>query len=319
MIGLNDNHFPKIILAYYTLASITLFSAYISFPYAFVPMFVSILLLIPIYLWYDDYQEKEKLSKEVNGRDKRTTLQWIFTLFILALSIRVPSALLFGEPYEKTALIFLIISTIAVIEKTNISSFGFKIKNIEKALLFGLAFFAVFGGVLILSSSLLVLAFTNQMLISSYSIAIFLSAMPFQTLCVGISEEGLFRGYMQTHLRKFYTVGTAIFIQAAFFGAWHFVWNIYPFNLIGMSQYIATTFLIGLLFGYFYSKSKNLIPLIFAHGLYNSFLEGVIENGAVSNVLQTLPVANQILITALPYAFSAMAMFLFIKYLVKEI
>jgi len=319
MIGLSGNYFSKTILAYYTLALATLFSAYVSLPYAFVPMFTSLLLLIPIYLWYDGYQEKEKLSEEVNGRDKRTVLQWVFTLFILALSVRVPSALLFGQPYEKTAVIFLIISTIAAIEKTNISAFGFRIENIEKSLLYGFAFFAVFGGVLVLSSSLLVLTFTNQMLISSYSIAIFLSAMPFQTLCVGISEEGLFRGYMQTHLRKFYTVGMAIFIQAAFFGVWHFVWNIYPFNLIGMSQYVATTFLIGLLFGYFYSKSKNLVPLIFAHGLYNSFLEGVIENGAVSNALQKLPVASQILIATLPYAISAMAMFLFIKYLVKEI
>jgi membrane protease YdiL (CAAX protease family) len=301
------------------LALIILFSAYVSKPDASIPMFISLLLLIPIYLWYEDYQKKEKLSKEINGRDKKTMLLWIFTLFILALSIRMPSALLFGQPYEKTALIFLIISTMVVIEKTNISAFGLKTENIEKSLLYGFAFFIVFGVVLIITSSLLVFAFTNQMLIASYSIAIFLFAMPFQTLCVGISEEGLFRGYMQTHLRKFYTVGMAIFIQAVFFGAWHFVWDLSPFDPIGMAQYVATTFLIGLLFGYFYSKSKNLVPLIFAHGLYNSFLEGIIENETASKTLQSIPVTNQILTLLLPYAISAIAMFLFVKYLVKEI
>jgi membrane protease YdiL (CAAX protease family) len=280
---------------------------------------MSLLLLVPIYVWYEDYQEKEKLSKEINGRDKRTTLRWIFMLFILALSVRVPSALLFGQPYEKTALIYLIILTIVIIEKTNISAFGFKTENIEKSLLYGFAFFIVFGGVLILSSSLLVFAFTNQMLIASYSIAIFLFAMPFQTLCVGLSEEGLFRGYMQTHLRKFYTTGMAIFIQATFFGVWHFVWDLSPFDPIGMAQYIATTFLIGLLFGYFYSKSKNLVPIIFAHGLYNSFIEGIIGNETASTALQTIPVVSQILTLLLPYAISAIAMFLFIKYLTKEI
>jgi membrane protease YdiL (CAAX protease family) len=315
----NGNHILKIILAYFALALIILFSAYVSQPDAFIPMSMSLLLLIPIYLWYEDYQEKEKLSKEINGRDKRTMLQWIFTLFILALSVRVPSALLFGMPYEKTALIYLIILTIVIIEKTNISAFGFKTENIEKSLLYGFAFFTVFGGVLILSSSLLVFAFTNQMLIASYSIAIFLFAMPFQTLCVGISEEGLFRGYMQTHLRKFYTVGMAILIQAAFFAVWHFVWDLYPFDPIGMAQYIATTFLVGLLFGYFYSKSKNLVPLIFAHGLYNSFIEGIIENEIASKALQTIPVASQVLTLFLPYVISAIAMFLFVKYLVKEI
>jgi membrane protease YdiL (CAAX protease family) len=280
---------------------------------------MSLLLLIPIYIWHKSYSEKEKLSKEVNERDKRTTLRWIFILFILALSIRVPSALLFGMPYEKTPLICLIILTIVIIEKTNISAFGFKTENIEKSLLYGFAFFTIFEGVLIISSSLLVFAFTNQMSIASYSIAIFFFAMPFQTLCVGISEEGLFRGYMQTHLRKFYTIGMTIFIQATFFGMWHFVWNLSPFNPIGMAQYIATTFLIGLLFGYFYSKSKNLVPLIFAHGLYNSFIEGIIENEAALNALQTIPVASQILTLLLPYAISAIAMFLFVKYFVKEI
>jgi membrane protease YdiL (CAAX protease family) len=222
-------------------------------------------------------------------------------------------------PYEKTALIYLIILTIVIIEKTNISAFGFKTENIEKSLLYGFAFFTVFGGVLILSSNLLIFAFTNQMLIASYSIAFFLFAMPFQTLCVGISEEGLFRGYMQTHLRKFYTSNRAILIQATFFGMWHFVWNLSPFDPIGMTQYIATTFLIGLLFGYFYSKGKNLVPLIFAHGLYNSFIEGIIENEAALNALQTIPVASQILTLLLPYAISAIAMFLFVKYFVKEI
>jgi membrane protease YdiL (CAAX protease family) len=280
---------------------------------------MSLLLLIPIYLWYEGYREKEKLSREVNERDKSTTLRWIFTLFILVLCIRVPSALLFGQPYEKTALIYLIILTIVIIEKTNISAFGFKTENIEKSLLYGFTFFIVFGVVLIISSSLLVFVFTNQMLIASFSIAVFLSALPFQTLCVGLSEEGLFRGYMETHLRKFYTVGIAIFIQAAFFGVWHFVWNLSPFNPIGMAQYIATTFLIGLLFGYFYSKSKNLVPLIFAHGLYNSFIQGTIENSTVSDVLQTIPIISQILTLLLPYAISAIAMFLFIKYVVKEI
>ena len=316
---MSGSHILKIILTYFALALIILFSAYFSQPQVFIPMFMSLLLLIPIYIWHEGYSEKEKLSKEVNGRDKRKMLLWVFILFILALSIRLPSALLFGMPYEKTALIYLIVLTIVIIEKTNISAFGFKTENIEKSLLYGFAFFTVFGGVLIISSSLLVFAFTNQMPIASYSIAIFFFAMPFQTLCVGISEEGLFRGYMQMHLRKFYTIGMTIFIQATFFGMWHFVWNLSPFDPIGMAQYIATTFLIGLLFGYFYSKSKNLVPLIFAHGLYNSFIEGIIENEAALNALQTIPVASQILTLLLPYAISAIGMFLFVKYFVKEI
>lgn len=316
---MDGSHFLKIILTYFALALIILFSAYFSQPQPFIPIFMSLLLLIPIYIWHEGYSEKEKLSKEANGRGKWRMFQWIFILFILALSIRVPSALLFGMPYEKTPLIFLTIMTIVLIEKTDISVFGFKTENIEKSLSYGFAFFIIFGGILFLSSDLLTFAFTNQMLIASYSIASFLFAMPFHTLCVGLSEEGLFRGYMQTHLEKFYTPNMAVLIQAAFFGIWHFVWDLSPFNLAGMILYMAVTFLIGLLFGYFYSKSKNLVPLIFAHGLYNSFAEGIIQNGTAVNALQTIPVASQILTSFLPYAISAIGMFCFVKCLVKEI
>ncbi len=317
--ALSENNFVKIILIYFVLALIILFSASFSQPQAPIPVFVSILLLIPIYIWHENYSRKEKLSKEVNRRDMETTLLWIAALFILALSVRVPSALLFDMPYEKTPLIYLVILTIVLIEKTDISAFGFKTKNIEKSLLQGLAFFTILEGTALLCANLLTFAFTNQMLIASYSIASFLFAMPFQTLCVGLSEEGLFRGYMQTHLRKFYTPNKAIFIQAAFFGLWHFVWNLSPFDPIGITQYVAITFLIGLIFGYFYVKCKNLVPLIFAHGFYNSFVGGIIQNETALNALQTIPFASQIFALLLPYTVSAVATFLFVKYSAKEI
>jgi len=316
---LSENDIAKILLTYFALALIMLLTAYFSQPTIFTPIFVSVLMLIPIYIWHKNYSEKEQLSKEVDGRNKETLLLWIMTLFILALIIRVPSALLFDMPYEKTPLIYLIILTIVLVEKTDISAFGFKTKNIEKSLLYNLAFCIVLEGVALFCSNLLSLAFTNQTLITSYSIESFLFAMPFQTLCVGLSEEGLFRGYMQTHLSQCYTPNKAIFIQALFFGIWHFVWNLSPFDAIGMSQYVAITFLIGLLFGYFYSKTKNLAPLIFAHGLYNSLLGGIIQNEAAINALQTISFTNQFLMFILPYTISIIATFFFIKYLGKEI
>ncbi len=116
-----------------------------------------------------------------------------------------------------------------------------------------------------------------------YDFTLFLLAMPFMTLCVGISEEGLFRGYMQTHFQKLYTPTKAIIIQAVFFGVWHFVWNLSPFDPFGMAMYVATTFFIGLIFGYFYSKSKNLVPLILTHGLWNSVLSGVPQKRRIRN------------------------------------
>jgi len=235
-----------------------------------VPIFLSIVLLVPIYIWQRNYAEKEKLSEEVDGRERSVIVFWIFILLILALIVRVPSVLLFGEPYEKTPLIYLIVLTMIVIEKTNVVAFGFKSQNIGKSLLSGLIFYLVFAGSMLSIQYSLVYAFTGHATVESFDILFFLLAMPFHTLCVGISEEGLFRGYMQTHLEKVSTVGKAVLIQAVLFGIWHFVWNLYPLNVWGMTEYVLSSLFWGLVVGYFYSKARSLVPVVLIHGLWNS-------------------------------------------------
>jgi membrane protease YdiL (CAAX protease family) len=306
----NEKTIIKIILAYFLFAAIIFLSALI-FSGKNIPISLSILLLIPIYLYYKKYSKKAELSKEISETDKGSVLFWIFALFTLALIIRVPSVLLFDFPYEKTPLILLIVFTIITIEKTDISAFGFKSKHILKSLFYGVIFYAVLYGLTLLTYCVIIYLFTNEILVQSYIIT-FLSWMPFMTVCVGISEEGLFRGYMQTHLQKFCSPNKAILIQAILFGFWHFVWNLSPFDPFGMAQYMLISFLIGLVFGYFYRKTKNLVPLILAHGLWNSSAEGIITSTIVISFLDQF-------LWILPYAISITVTFLFIKYLIKEI
>lgn len=317
------NGCSKVLLAYFAIAFTILLTGHF-FPAenenaTYIPVLLSVLLLIPLFVWHKSYRKKASLSKEADGRDKGTVLLWIFALFILALSIRIPSVLLFNLPYEKTPLIYLVILTMLIVEKTDVSAFGFKTKNIGKSLLFGLLFFVVLDGFAIVSSYVLVYAFTNQTPVQSYDVTPLFLTLPFMTLCVGISEEALFRGYMQTHLEKFYTVRKAILIQAILFGAWHFVWNLSPFDPFGMLGYVGSTFLIGLFFGYFYSKTRNLAPLVFAHGLFDSVPQGIIENESAFNAFQTIPLINQILTFLLPYVVAMISTFLFLKYLARKI
>jgi membrane protease YdiL (CAAX protease family) len=138
------------------------------------------------------------------------------------------------------------------------------------------------------------------------------------TFCVGIGEEGLFRGYMQTHLEKICTPRNAILIQALLFGLWHFVWNLSPFNPARMSLYIATTFLVGLLFGYFYHKARSLTPLVFAHGLWNSVPQGIVDNASALNALRAIHPLSETLIFYMPYLFTAVLTFFFLKYFVNK-
>jgi membrane protease YdiL (CAAX protease family) len=306
-----------VLLTYLAVAFIILLSGYVASEESTVPIFISLLSLIPLYLWKKNYHKAE-LLKEVDGRDKDEVLFWVLALFLLALLVRIPSVLLFNMPYEKAPLIYLLTLTIIVAEGTDVSAFGFKTQKMEKAISYGIAFYLILGGMASFILYLLIYLFTNQTPVLSYDISPFLLSMPFQTLLVGVSEEGLFRGYVQTHLQKFYA-WKAIFIQALLFGFWHFVWNLSPFNPLGMAQYIATTFFIGLLFGYFYSKAKNLVPLILTHGLWNSFPMGIVENREALDLLEQNPFLNQILMWLLPYAIAAIVAFFFIKYLVKEI
>ena len=314
---------PKVLLVYFAVAVIIFLSGYFfkaeDESVTFIPVLLSVLLVIPIYVLWKTSCKKTELSKEINGRDKNTVLSWIFALFILALSVRIPSVLLFGMPYEKTPLIYLTILTILFIEKVVISAFGFKTKNIWKSLIFGFLFFVILDGLASLGFYLLIYVFTSQIPVQSYNVLPFILTMPFMTLCVGISEEGLFRGYMQTHLERFYSSKQAILIQAILFGVWHFVWGLNPFDPVYMLSYVGITFLIGLLFGYFYSKTRNLAPLVFAHGLFDSVPAGIVENQSALDAFQTISPLYQGVTWFLPYIVSAILALLFIKYLVKEI
>jgi membrane protease YdiL (CAAX protease family) len=314
----------KTALTYFTVALIVFLSAY-GFPQEganasleVIPIRLSIILLVPLYVWYKRYTSRAKLSKEVNGRTKTTIVFWILIIFALAMAVRIPSVILFDMPYEKTPLIFLVILTIVLLEKTDASAFGFKLQNIGTSLLKGAALYLVFGGSMLLSEYLLIQGFTGQPIVISFDTLAFLSAIPFHTLCVGISEEGFFRGYMQTHLEKHYTFRKAILIQALAFGVWHFVWNISPFNPLDMAVYIATTCFWGLLVGYFYGKSRNLIPLFLTHGLWNSAIAGLLTNKAAQDALERTSIPNQISVAFLPYIISGILTFALIKYFVKE-
>lgn len=284
-----------------------------------VPIVVSVTLLFPFYIWYRGYRQSTELSKEVKIMDRDTVILWVFALFVLALSVRIPSVLLFGAPYEKTPVILLTILAIAVIEKTDISVFGFTAKRFGRSLVYGLAFFLLLNTLSLVLTWVLIFTFTGQVAFQAYDPLPFVSAMPFMTLCVGISEEGLFRGYMQTRLEKAFTLRKAIVFQALLFGAWHFVWNLQPFDLPAMMQYVTITFFIGLLFGYFYTKTRNLTPLIFAHGLWDSVAQGIQENTLANDALRATAQPIQILIFALPYAVAAVLTFLFVKYLVRRL
>lgn len=318
-----EAHTLKIGLAYFVIASAVLLIAYV-FPgqdesLSSVPILVSLFSLIPLYAWFRTYKRKRELSKDLIATYKGEAVFWVFALFLLAMFVRIPSVLIFGVPFEKTPVIFLTISTIVVIEKTNPATFGFTTRKLGKSLLYGVSFFLTLNILATVTSYLLIYNLTSKIAFETFNPIAFLSVLPFMTLCVGICEEGLFRGYIQTHLGKVFTVTGAIFAQAVLFGAWHFIWNLSPFDPFSMVQYVLTTFYIGSFFGYFYSKTRNLTPLILAHGLWDSVSLGIIENQSAFEALTKTSSLAQLLVFVLPYAVAALLTYVFIRCFVKKL
>ncbi|MBS7632269.1 CPBP family intramembrane metalloprotease [Candidatus Bathyarchaeota archaeon] len=311
-----DSTVLKPAMVYFALTFVLFVSAYL---FDDLPVFLSILLLLPLILWCKNYLKKAKLSKEPTVESRETMLFWVLMLFALALVVRVPFVMLFGAPYEKTPLVYLVILTIVLVEKTDIKPFGFKTGNIIKSALYGLLLFSLLDLIALAGIHVLTSVFTNQRMFHSFNVVAFLISMPFMTLCVGISEEGLFRGYMQTHMQRHFSVATAVLLQAFLFGVWHFVWHISPLNLVDMTLRIASTFFVGVMFGYFYSKSRNLVPLILAHGLWNSILDGLTANPEAANAVMMLPLLSQAAIIVVPYALSTAATFFVVKKSIREI
>jgi len=315
--------FFKILIIYFAVAGLILASNLFSIENigdaSVVPTLLSVLLLIPLWIWHRNQRQKASLSKQVQDEPKRSILFWILTFYILAMIIRIPSVLLFANPYEKTPLIYLLVLSIVVLMKTDLSIFGFKTSKFGRALLLGSVYFLFFSLLPQILTGAAFYMLKGQMLIEGFNPLLFAFAMPFMTLCVGISEEGLFRGYMQTRLSRVFSSRKGIFLQALLFGLWHFIWRVSPLDWLGMLIYVGNTFVIGLLFGYFYSAAANITPLVLAHGLNNSVLQGFIESPSALATFERLPMFTQLLFSLAPYILAWMVTFALTKLLIKTI
>ena len=295
---------------YIAISSTVLVSAEIS-KTDVVPVALSLILLSIVYLWYRFYINKERLSEEVSITVRNVWIL-VLSLFLLSMAVRIPSVLLYGQPYEKIVMIYLTILTITLILNCKLSVFGFKSENFGKALTVGLIYYSIFEFSTRIVQFASAFFLTGQFCLVGYDPQPFLMTFPFMTFCVGISEEGLFRGFMQSLLQKFYSVRFAIFVQSLLFGVWHFVWHISPLDIFGMLMHILSSFVIGVLFGYFYSIAENLTPLILVHGLIDSF-----PSGYKFASLENLSASEAFMIWGLPYILSITLMFILTRKLAE--
>jgi membrane protease YdiL (CAAX protease family) len=90
----------------------------------------------------------------------------------------------------------------------------------------------------------------------------------------GLFEEFLFRGALQTRLRRLWTPGWALVAQALVFGAWHLGLGYTNTGHAGLLPALASTVVnqavIGLALGVLFERTRNLLAPSVAHIIANS-------------------------------------------------
>ncbi|MBI4257547.1 MAG: CPBP family intramembrane metalloprotease [Thaumarchaeota archaeon] len=257
---------------------------------------VSLAALLPLYFWYRQVSGLGRLrSFQLESKGQALFLPLI--LFVLAMSVRASFVVNLGSPLEKIPLIFLIVLTIVLAENYSASSFGFTFQNFGRHLALGVFLFMVRLPLPYLSVLAVLSIVFDVDLVRIFEPIPFLAMLSFQTLAVGLSEEALFRGYMQTKLSSVMSQWRAIIVQAALFGFWHVVWYVAPLRLESVVLSVALSFLFGLLNGVFFRYSRSLIPLVLSHGLWNSFLSGIVLESSAFPGLSSLSVILLLVVT----------------------
>lgn len=99
--------------------------------------------------------------------------------------------------------------------------------------------------------------------------------IPLAIVLIGPGEELLFRGGVQGRLRRTFSPLPAIVLASALFGLVH-VPAVVASSPVGVGSYVFTTFVLGLVLGWLYEYTDNLVVPALAHGLYNAILFGVL-------------------------------------------
>lgn len=138
----------------------------------------------------------------------------------------------------------------------------------------------VFSTILMLLIQVLSSAFTGILGIESASNTVveqgesnpiyYLYLVPVMLLFVGPVEEYVFRGVIQSTFAEFVNYKVGIAVASTLFGLIHL--SAVGGATLESIPYIVTAAILGVVLGYYYEKTGNIVVPMLAHGIYNSVL-----------------------------------------------
>jgi len=196
---------------------------------------------------------------------KKVDIIFFFTLFIISWFVfdKMNS---FSNIFVRWSfgaiplLIFILYPIVITLKrKEEFSKMGFTFKNWPRAIIFGTGislFIIILGKYLIL----------NKPLANFNSLGIGIIYWGF----LSFSQEVFFRGYLQTNLEKKYNNFWGLILASCFFALWHV--TIRFSSEWALPASLLKVFLVGLLWGLSFQKTKSLITPCLSHFLVGVFL-----------------------------------------------
>jgi membrane protease YdiL (CAAX protease family) len=210
-------------------------------------------------------QSSSKIQSQYDWRRYSLLALLIFTIDKIIVSIinirGGPYNILGFYIFDLTTLIFNWIMPLFIvfgIEKQGLSSLGFRVQPSRRILYAFLAFIS------------LVLPFV----FFGYSIGLLVELFE-QLAFIGFPEEFFYRGYMMGRLRKWLGDYEALLLNALVFSLAHlvFLFTIHDFTFLWNDMLVGfQSFIGGLLLGYIYLKSGDIIPSTLLHVTINILL-----------------------------------------------
>jgi membrane protease YdiL (CAAX protease family) len=231
------------------------------------------------HLLQHEYREHASRDEKSVGLLSKKPLRLAGGFFLLAFFFRIVDIFIlemnatdFGILPSKIIPIILILVYLRQTGKKR-SDIGIHSKNWDRNVILAILTILVFDGVQIGGSFLSLLIINVQPQLSFYKLDYIVFDLVYQT-ANAFMEEMLFRGLMlicfMTIMRPF----RANLFQALLFGLWHVVWpiNSYLGGLITAGaaigwalEYVFSSLIIGLLWGYMFQRTGSLISPILLH------------------------------------------------------
>ena len=138
-------------------------------------------------------------------------------------------------------------------------SLSFFKRNVKKSLVWGIG-----TGII---SSLIGLSVIREITIPNNLGLQLLIGIPFWLLVISPFQELFFRGWMQSRLSDIFGKWVGLLLANVCFTAWHYlspIVDLSPFPLTSLAGFLST-FFVGLLYGYSFQRSNNIIAPWLGH------------------------------------------------------